>query len=497
MSIVRWPSGGGGLAIVVAMEKMVFLAVVAVGVLSTIVGLWLILGCEDFEPDLQLGQLAIVIPTAAPVESGDGCLPPDNPFIGQSPFIGIAYGPCTQENGCTATDGTLVDEDGQNLLDLYLPDPPGAGPTPLILYVHGGGFHNGGRQNAGHYTSYFPSRGVAVASMDHRYSTQFPYDLDWTEDPAWHQDGVKAVQFLRYWAKNDPSLNIDPDRIAFVGSSSGAGIAQWVSLHDDFANPASCDFYERESSRPNCLGTNMSQTTYDMRLWWPADLENEDGLFDGCAADPDCADGTWLPGALFDIYGINRNKYIGDSRFRAQVDLDYADHLDTHSPLTYLDDLDADLPVIMFYPNGGYSDYAVGGDPGPNHHAPQHSLYAAEGVPEIANYEWHTNYLENGNPYQIWERDNPAFADDDCNAGQGGFDCMARLESFFLSTCWAACVSPCPADLDGDCTVGTADLLDLLGQWGTDPGGPPDFDGDMNVGTADLLELLSNWGPCL
>jgi hypothetical protein len=54
----------------------------------------------------------------------------------------------------------------------------------------------------------------------------------------------------------------------------------------------------------------------------------------------------------------------------------------------------------------------------------------------------------------------------------------------------------CLADLDGSGAVGTGDLLDLLSQWGTDPGGPPDFNGDGNVGTSDLLELLSNWGPC-
>ncbi len=51
-------------------------------------------------------------------------------------------------------------------------------------------------------------------------------------------------------------------------------------------------------------------------------------------------------------------------------------------------------------------------------------------------------------------------------------------------------------DLDGDGTVGTTDLLLLLGAWGLDPGGPPDFDGDGNVGTSDLIELLGNWGPC-
>jgi outer membrane protein assembly factor BamB len=53
----------------------------------------------------------------------------------------------------------------------------------------------------------------------------------------------------------------------------------------------------------------------------------------------------------------------------------------------------------------------------------------------------------------------------------------------------------CPWDCgDMNGTVGTADLLALLSQWGGP--GSCDFDGDMNIGTSDLLELLSNWGSC-
>jgi len=40
------------------------------------------------------------------------------------------------------------------------------------------------------------------------------------------------------------------------------------------------------------------------------------------------------------------------------------------------------------------------------------------------------------------------------------------------------------------------DLLSLLGQWNTNPGGPPDFDDDGDVGVKDLLLLLGKWGPC-
>ncbi len=65
-----------------------------------------------------------------------------------------------------------------------------------------------------------------------------------------------------------------------------------------------------------------------------------------------------------------------------------------------------------------------------------------------------------------------------------------------MSLQYAVVPALCPWDLDNTNVVGTADLLDLLAQWGTDPGGPPDFDGDGTVGILDLLALLANWGRC-
>jgi hypothetical protein len=51
----------------------------------------------------------------------------------------------------------------------------------------------------------------------------------------------------------------------------------------------------------------------------------------------------------------------------------------------------------------------------------------------------------------------------------------------------------CPADFDGNGVVNTADLLFLLGAWGTPDG---DVDGDNDTDTSDLLALLAAWGPC-
>ena len=54
----------------------------------------------------------------------------------------------------------------------------------------------------------------------------------------------------------------------------------------------------------------------------------------------------------------------------------------------------------------------------------------------------------------------------------------------------------CPADMSGDGTVDAADLAELLGAWGPNPGHPADFNGDGVVNAADLAQLLGAWGAC-
>lgn len=58
-------------------------------------------------------------------------------------------------------------------------------------------------------------------------------------------------------------------------------------------------------------------------------------------------------------------------------------------------------------------------------------------------------------------------------------------------------VEPPLGDLDGDCTVGAADLLTLLTNWGPCTNCsdcPADLDNNCVVGASDLLILLVNWG---
>ena len=59
---------------------------------------------------------------------------------------------------------------------------------------------------------------------------------------------------------------------------------------------------------------------------------------------------------------------------------------------------------------------------------------------------------------------------------------------------FSGCGSDCPADLDGDGSIGALDLASLLAAWGSS--GAADLDGDGSVGALDLAALLAAWGQC-
>ena len=68
----------------------------------------------------------------------------------------------------------------------------------------------------------------------------------------------------------------------------------------------------------------------------------------------------------------------------------------------------------------------------------------------------------------------------------------AGVDDFSISI--GVCEEPgCPADLNGDGTVNSSDITELLAGWGTAKG---DLDDDGTVGGSDLTQLLAAWGAC-
>ena len=143
-------------------------------------------------------------------------------------------------------------EHERQVLDFWA--APSDKPTPVLVFIHGGGFTAGSKDNFSRpMMQRFRAAGISTASISYRYTTQARY-------PAPMLDGARAIQFLRSKAAE---WNIDTKRIAAFGSSAGAGISMWLAFHDDLAQPDSADPVARQSSRLLCAGSIGGQSSYD------------------------------------------------------------------------------------------------------------------------------------------------------------------------------------------------------------------------------------------
>jgi len=95
-------------------------------------------------------------------------------------------------------------------LDLFLPEKADA-PLPLIIWVHGGGWQSGSKEQCLPLRSGYTDRGYAVASIGYRLSGDAIF-------PAQIEDCKAAIRWLRAHAKE---YNLDADHFGVWGSSAG------------------------------------------------------------------------------------------------------------------------------------------------------------------------------------------------------------------------------------------------------------------------------------
>lgn len=141
-------------------------------------------------------------------------------------------------------------------------------PTPLLFFIHGGGWMTGDKRNPDFLAKCLES-GISVVSINYRL---IPQAIQAGVNPpvkACLDDAARALQFVRSKAKE---WNIDPKRIGGCGGSAGGFSALWLAFHPDLADPNSPDPVARESTRLSCALTFVPQTSLDpkqMREWIP------------------------------------------------------------------------------------------------------------------------------------------------------------------------------------------------------------------------------------
>ncbi|QDV50451.1 alpha/beta hydrolase [Gimesia fumaroli] len=209
----------------------------------------------------------------------------------------------------------------RNVLDFY--QAKSDKPTPLVIYIHGGGFVGGSKRIHPRQLQLFLDAGMSVAAIHYRFIDGKNVLL-----PEPQRDGARAVQFLRSKAQE---WNIDPKRVACYGGSAGAGISMWIGFHDDLADPNSDDPVKRQSTRIQAIGTMGGQSTYD-----PIKIK---ALVGGRA---------WEHRSIFKAYGVTTAKEALNPTPEQQKRYDESSaitHLTKDDPPLYMIYSEADGPL--------------------------------------------------------------------------------------------------------------------------------------------------------
>ena len=145
---------------------------------------------------------------------------------------------------------------------------PSDKPTPVAVYIHGGGWGAGSHVDPGHVEDYLKA-GISVASVEYRFINESTADgvIPPVKGPM--SDAARAIQFIR---SKSAQWNIRKDRLGLWGGSAGACTSLWLAFHKDLADPASNDPVSRESTRPICVVAQAAQTSLDpqqMKEWTP------------------------------------------------------------------------------------------------------------------------------------------------------------------------------------------------------------------------------------
>ena len=232
-------------------------------------------------------------------------------------------------------------------------------PTPAPVYIHGGGFSGGAKEELWEgkrdYAQAILTESAAVFTCGYRVLEDV--DLEGVIKPM--GDSALCLQTIRH---NAEVFNIDPARIVVAGTSAGAGTSLWLGTHDDMADGS--EGVRGQSTRVNGVVMWETQATYDLVRWNDVFLTYYGlELFE-------TAESFGLAQALWSFYGISSNEELETEpivAYRADVDM-----------LALMDADDAPIWVENSVEKNSFP-FSVGA----LYHHPRHALAIVEQANEV------------------------------------------------------------------------------------------------------------------
>jgi acetyl esterase/lipase len=154
----------------------------------------------------------------------------------------------------TIDAGISFGSSGQKLDVCY---PQAAPKRVAMLFVHGGGFRSGSRNDMLPFCRLYAEGGIVSATVDYRLSPAnvFPAAVtDVREALAWF-----ASQAQRY--------SFDANKIVIVGYSAGANLALMTGLRNDLPTGAIISFAAPTDLRSMIEGPTLDQAKHDVRAY--------------------------------------------------------------------------------------------------------------------------------------------------------------------------------------------------------------------------------------
>jgi acetyl esterase/lipase len=150
---------------------------------------------------------------------------------------------CTSTTSSTTRDITYASVPGVDpqLLSLDLTVPTGrtgrCGPSPVVVWVHGGGFSVGDKAyGVATMARWATTQGWAFASVNHRLSPRPPTgDPDRVLHPTHVTDLATAIRWL---VDHAAGRGLDPDRLLLVGHSAGAFLVSLLATDPTYLTAA-------------------------------------------------------------------------------------------------------------------------------------------------------------------------------------------------------------------------------------------------------------------